>query len=47
MLRPYISTHTPPSGNVREAQRLRVAGVTFPQRLLEGAPLRGGENANQ
>jgi hypothetical protein len=28
---------------VREAQRWHVARVTFPQRLLYGAPLRGGK----
>ena len=27
------------SGNVREAQRFRIARVTFPQRLLIGTPL--------
>jgi hypothetical protein len=33
MRREAICTHTLSSGNVREAQRLRVARVTFPQRL--------------
>jgi hypothetical protein len=33
--------HTLSSGNVREAQRLHVARVTFPQRLHSGTPLRG------
>jgi hypothetical protein len=33
--------HTLSSENVREAQRLRIARVTFPQRLLIGWPLRG------
>jgi hypothetical protein len=31
-----ICTHTPSSGNVREAQGLRIARVTFPQRLHIG-----------
>jgi hypothetical protein len=39
--RPGIAGHTPSSRNVREAQRLRIARVTFPQRLLYGTPLRG------
>jgi hypothetical protein len=32
--RKAICTHTLSSGNVREAQHLRIARVTFPQRLL-------------
>jgi hypothetical protein len=36
--------HTPSSGNVREAQRLRLARVTFPQRLHSGTPLHGDKN---
>ena len=36
-----IRGHTPSSGNVREAQRLRIARVTFPQRLRYGMPLCG------
>jgi hypothetical protein len=42
--REAICTHTLSSGNVREAQRLRIARVTFPQRLLSGMPLRGDIN---
>jgi hypothetical protein len=32
------------SGNVREAQRFRIARVTFPQRLLIGTPLCGDKD---
>ena len=38
---PVIRGHTPSSGNMREAQRFRIARVMFPQRLPIGAPLRG------
>jgi hypothetical protein len=39
--REAICTHTLSSGNVRHAQRLHVARVTFPQRLHMGMPLLG------
>jgi len=42
--REAICTHTLSSGNVREAQRLHVARVTFPQRLPIRTPLRGCKN---
>jgi hypothetical protein len=32
---------------VREAQRLRIARVTFPQRLHSGMPLRGYKKRNK
>jgi hypothetical protein len=35
-----IRRHTPSSRNVRDAQRFRIARVTFPQRLHIGTPLR-------